>query len=159
MSCQHSLHDTLAGARWDDTCRGEGVEAVSAAAQPLVERVTGGCGAGFLTGAVDITLRGGDGFMSEKGFQLVDANACVGEVGGERVPKAVYQGAPLTLRVDPRPTKQTQHPVLHSVPGDPYAVLDADEQRSVGLLTAQSPGGGGPAPRPAWGTGFADSAR
>lgn len=73
-----------------------------------------------------------------KGFQLVDADVGVGEVGGERMPKAVDQGATLAFSVDACSAKQSRHPVLHSVAGDPGVVLGVDEQRSIGGPAAQS---------------------
>lgn len=50
---------------------------------------------GLLTGAVDIALGGGQGFVAEHVLELVDVHAGVGQIGGEGLPQAMDRGAAL----------------------------------------------------------------
>ena len=88
--------------------------------------------------------------MTQQVHQDVHADLCVGQFGGEGMPKPVQQSPFRAGTVDPGLPEGAQDPILQGAAGDALAVA-TDEQRCVGGPAGQSPGGGGAA------SGFGES--
>ena len=92
--------------------------------QPALRRSVSGVGA---RGA-DIALGGGHRFVTQQVHQDVHADICVGQFGGEGMPKAVQQSTFRAGAVDAGLPEGAQYPILQGAAGDALAVA-ADEQR------------------------------